>query len=153
MNRRLRPHGTHSQRPTQQGMALLEVLVSLLLFSFGILGLIGLQAKAVTLSVDADDRNRAALLANEVASWMWLNKTTVLDAATLTKYQTRANANATQTDFLGVAQNQLPGLPNGQLAVNAITTNSADITITWSSPQRAIGETSRLYTRVTLPPS
>lgn len=137
----------------QQGMALLEVLVSLLLFSFGILGLIGLQAKAVTLSVDADDRNRASLLANEIASVMWLNKTTVLDAATLAKWQTRVNASATQTDFPGIPQAQLLTLPDGQLTVTAITANSADITITWVSPQRATGETSRLYTRVTLPPS
>lgn len=152
MNRRLRPVGARSQRLTQHGVALLEVLVSLLLFSFGILGLIGLQAKAVTLSVDADDRNRAALLANEVATEMWLKKTTVLDAATLTKWKRRVNATYSLLDFPNVPASQSPSLPGGTLDVIPITANSADITITWASPQRATGEISRLYTRVTLPP-
>jgi type IV pilus assembly protein PilV len=53
---------------THRGMALIEVLVSLLLFSFGVLGLIGLEARSVNFSVDAEDRNRAALIANEITS-------------------------------------------------------------------------------------
>jgi type IV pilus assembly protein PilV len=53
-------------------MALIEALVSILIFSFGVLGLIGLQASAINFSVDAEDRNRAALFANEIASSMWL---------------------------------------------------------------------------------
>ena len=40
--------------------------------SVGLLGLIGLQARAVNFSVNAEDRNRAALFANDVASGMWL---------------------------------------------------------------------------------
>ena len=52
----------------QQGFALLEVLVSILIFSFGVLGLDRLQARAITLSTDAEDRNRAALLASDIAS-------------------------------------------------------------------------------------
>ena len=38
-----------SGAPRQQGFALLEVLVSILIFSFGVLGLVGLQARAISL--------------------------------------------------------------------------------------------------------
>ena len=38
------------RRRAQAGVALLEVLVSVLLFSLGLLGLIGLQARAISLS-------------------------------------------------------------------------------------------------------
>ena len=53
-----------------RGMTLVEVLVSLLIFSFGLLGLMGLQARALRFSIGAEDTNRAALLANEVAAQM-----------------------------------------------------------------------------------
>jgi type IV pilus assembly protein PilV len=58
-------------RKSQSGMTLIEVLVSVLIFSFGILGMVGLLARASQFSVDAEDRNRASLLANEIASAMW----------------------------------------------------------------------------------
>ena len=83
---------------------------------------------------------------------MWLKKTTVLDAATLTKWQRRVNATTALQDLPNVSVSQSPSLPNGQLTVTAVTANSADITLTWASPQRATGEISRLSTRVTLPP-
>ena len=125
----------------QAGVALLEVLVSLLLFSFGVLGLIGLQARAVSISTDAEDRNRAALLANDVASTMWLNKsTTAIDTNAGSAWQTR------------VADQSRGGLPNGVLTITAVTTNSADIKIAWKAPTRSAGDaSSALTTRVTLP--
>jgi type IV pilus assembly protein PilV len=43
---------------------LLEALIAILIFSFGILGLVGLQANAINLSTDAKYRADAALLAN-----------------------------------------------------------------------------------------
>jgi type IV pilus assembly protein PilV len=119
---------------------MIEVLVAILLFSFGILGLIGLQAYAISFSVDAEDRGRAALLANEIASTMWLNKSVTLDA---TGWSTRA------------ADPTKDGLPNGSVTVVAVagTTNSADITIQWQAPSHHASSDSpnRLTTRVTLP--
>lgn len=129
----------HRKR-AQVGVALLEVLVSLLLFSFGVLGLIGLQARAVTFSVDAEDRNRAALLANEIATTMWLNKSVTVVTGTGSPWQTR------------VSDPSKDGLPNGVVSVTAVSANSADITITWRPPQRASTDSSQLTTRVTLPP-
>lgn len=123
----------------QAGVALLEVLVSVLLFSLGILGLIGLQARAINFSTDAEDRNRAALLANDIASEMWLTKSVTIDTSKDSAWQKR------------VSSADKGGLPNGALEVTAASANSADIKITWQAPVRAAGEQSTLVTRVTLP--
>ncbi|MDQ0025750.1 type IV pilus assembly protein PilV [Variovorax paradoxus] len=123
----------------QTGVALLEVLVSVLLFSLGILGLIGLQTRAISFSSDAEDRNRAALLANDIASEMWLTKSVTIDTSKGSAWQTR------------VSSADKGGLPNGAVEVTAASAISADIKITWQAPARATGEQSTLVTRVTLP--
>jgi len=53
---------------------MLEALISILIFSFGILGLIGIQANAVGLSIDAKYRADAAYLANQIVSQMWVDR-------------------------------------------------------------------------------
>ena len=125
--------------PQQQGFALLEVLVSILIFSFGVLGLVGLQARAISLSTDAEDRNRAALLANDVASAMWLGKSVSVDTSAGSAWQKR------------VADQANGGLPNGAIAVTSEGTNSVDILITWKAPSHANESGSSFTTRVTLP--
>lgn len=131
-------------RASQSGVALIEVLVSILLFSLGILGLIGLQTRAITLSLDAEDRNRAALIANNIATTMWIQRTVSIDPdAGTPSWNTRAN------DL------QAGGLPDADIQITPNTAaNTADILITWRPPQRADGEQdSRLITRVALPPA
>ncbi len=132
-----------SPKRRQGGAMLIEVLVAVLLFSLGILGLLGLQARAMSFSIDAEDRNRAALLANDAASLMWLTKSVTLDAAVLTAWKAR------------VADAAASGLVNGAGSVAQVgTTNSADITIEWQAPARGTSTTSpksRLTTRVILP--
>jgi len=60
-------------RRAQSGVMLLEVLIALLIFSLGVLGLVGLQASAVKQSGQAKYRADATLLANELIGQMWLN--------------------------------------------------------------------------------
>lgn len=84
----------HKSPHTQRGMLLLEVLVAIVVFSFAILGLIGLQARAISFSVNADDSNRAALLANEMVATMWAQRT-VSNAdlsGQISTWQTRAQS-------------------------------------------------------------
>jgi len=129
----------------QRGVALIEALVSIVIFSFGVLGLIGLEASAINYSVDAEDRNRAALFASEIASTMWLNGTVSMTGTLATQYSTW------QTN---IANTALPtGLPNGNLVITptAGTTNSADIAITWIPQTDKTATTRTLTTRVILP--
>ena len=60
-------------RRAQSGVMLLEVLIALLIFSLGVLGLVGLQASAVKQSGQAKYRADATLLANELIGQMWLS--------------------------------------------------------------------------------
>lgn len=78
----------------EAGALLLESLIAILIFSFGLLGLVAIQARATQYSVDAEDRNRAALLANDIVSTMWAQQT--VDTGTLADeiaaWQTRVKA-------------------------------------------------------------
>ena len=78
---------THATQRRQRGFTLLEVMVSLLVFSFGVLGMVALQARAIQFSVDAEDRAKAAVIANEVITWMWAQRTLVVPAATITDFR------------------------------------------------------------------
>ncbi|HEX3915302.1 MAG TPA: prepilin-type N-terminal cleavage/methylation domain-containing protein [Steroidobacteraceae bacterium] len=126
---------------TQHGVALLECLMALLIFSVGLLGLLGLEARVMNISVDSEDRNRAAMFASEVASQMWLNNTV-------------APASADYTALLGnVADQTKGGVPGGVVTVTPVvgTTNAADINVTWQQTSDPAGNTSTLTTRVILP--
>jgi type IV pilus assembly protein PilV len=134
------------QRPriarTQGGIALLECLMALLIFSVGLLGLLGLEARVMNISVDSENRGRAALLASEIASQMWLNNTVTPGTADYTALLARV------TDQ---TQGGLPGgIPPSVVPV-AGTTNAADITITWQETSDPAATPSTLTTRVILP--
>ena len=121
----------------QSGMALLESLMALLIFSVGLLGLLGLEARVMNISTNSENRGRAAMIASEVASQMWLNNTVT-------------PATPDYTTLLANAGDQTKGgLPGGVVTVAQIgTTNAADITVTW---QEVTGPASQLTTRVILP--
>ncbi len=55
----------------QHGSVLLEALVAILIFSFGVLGLIGILASSIRATNDARYRAEAANLANAVIGDMW----------------------------------------------------------------------------------
>ncbi|HZQ60336.1 MAG TPA: pilus assembly protein PilV [Casimicrobiaceae bacterium] len=73
----------HSPRAGQQGSFLLEALIGILVFSFGVLGLVGLQAQSIRHINDAQYRGEAVYLAQSVLSKMWADDQTTLAA----KYQ------------------------------------------------------------------
>jgi len=56
---------------SQSGVMLIEALLAILIFSIGVLGIIGLQGSAVKVSSDAKYRSEAALLANDLIGRMW----------------------------------------------------------------------------------
>ncbi len=72
---------THSKR-AQQGSMLLEALISILIFSIGILAIIGLQATSIKLSGDAKYRLDASMLANQHIAMMWTDVGSATNAAT-----------------------------------------------------------------------
>jgi type IV pilus assembly protein PilV len=109
----------------QSGFMLLEVLVSILIFSLGVLALIGLQAKMTRAQTASKARADAGYLANELIGVIWS------DTAHLSSYSSTGCAGyARCKDWQNKVAASLPG------GVGAVTFTSAsnkiDITITWT---------------------
>jgi len=79
----------------QSGVMLIEALIAILIFSIGILGIVGLQSSAVKASTDAKYRSEAALLANELIGRMWAS-----DRTQATLQAAFASANSADPDDL-----------------------------------------------------
>jgi len=121
-------------RRRARGMTLIEVLCAIVIMTVGLLGLMALMARASQATQATDDSQRAAVLANEIASEMWLSGTVSLPADTVTAWNARV-ADATNM-----------GLPSGAGAIS-VANNVARITITWTPPD---GAPRRYFTNVRL---
>jgi type IV pilus assembly protein PilV len=65
---------TKFQRPSRQsGVMLLEALIAILIFSMGILAIVGMQATAIQDMGEAKYRTDAAFLSNQILAEMWGN--------------------------------------------------------------------------------
>lgn len=58
-------------KSTQRGVALLEALVSILLFSMGVLALVGLQSTMIKNTSDSQYRSEASYIAQQWVGVMW----------------------------------------------------------------------------------
>lgn len=145
-------HSSHSKRHAARpaarmklkGFMLLEVLCALLIFSIGILGIVGLQANATKQSSAAEYRSMAAMLASDLVSKMWLsNRTTTTLQAYYggTSGSGGAGYNTWRTTVTG------SGLPNAATYSPTVTfatvagggssgtsSSLATITICWTAP-------------------
>lgn len=121
---RTRPGGLHPE----SGIALIEALISVLLLSLGILGLIGLQGSMSANLTDAKYRAEASFLANQLLGQMWIDQTN------LAKYAI-SGSSCTQTynqcsDWLTKVGKELPG---GGASVT-LNGTAVTITVTWRTP-------------------
>ena len=73
----LRVPPMRAPRPDLQGGSLLlEAFIAILIFSMGILAIVGMQTSAIKSSSDAKYRSEASLLANELIGQMWVSNRT-----------------------------------------------------------------------------
>lgn len=136
----MRPtHNPH--RPAARGFTLIEVLVSLLVFSFGILGAVGMQAKVLQASTQNGDRGRASMLANEIIAEIWAQQAVTSLPAGYSAWVTMVN-----TPSMG-------GLPNGVGTVTLGPVNgvqTVSVSITWAEPSTPTTQ-NKFTTTVTVP--
>jgi type IV pilus assembly protein PilV len=127
-----------SARRAQGGSFLLEALISVLIVAFGILGIIGLQARVIQNVNDSSYRGEAVYLANSLMAQMWTS-----DPATLVaKFGTGAPAGTPYDEFKKMIGIRLPGgnLPGNDPLVAIVppaglnTGTSVTITIFWQPP-------------------
>jgi type IV pilus assembly protein PilV len=83
----MRPPLTRSKPlPSRQsGSYLLEALIAILIFAFGVLGLIGLLGSSIRVTNDARYRAEAATLANAMIADMWTTNAANIDTFTAAK--------------------------------------------------------------------
>ncbi|WP_431288610.1 type IV pilus modification PilV family protein [Roseateles chitinivorans] len=122
------------RRRRARGMTLIEIMCAIVVMTIGLLGLMSLMARASQATSSSDDSQRAAVLANEIATQMWLAGTITLPGQTVTDWNTRVGDPANM------------GLPNGVGTITAAN-NVARITIVWTPPN---GVARRYYTDVRL---
>ena len=135
----------------QRGSMLLEALIALLLFSMGILGLMGMQAIAVKNSADAKYRTEAAFLANQIIGQMWADNPVNLPAYAHNpttnancNFGGAASANANVTAWLGDASTRgtvtgsLPGATSALQQITIGAGNVVTVTVCWLGPQETV---------------
>lgn len=121
---------------------LLEALVSILIFSIGILAIIGLQAAAVSASTDAKYRSEASLLTSQLIGQMQASDRTVATLQTNFQGGAGCGANgAAYTAWLADVNATLPGVaanpPTVCIAAGATAGNVVAITVFWQLPSSA----------------
>jgi type IV pilus assembly protein PilV len=132
-------HSTPARRAA--GFALIEVLVAVLLFAIGILGLVGLQASMTQAQTDSKVRADAANLVDELAALMWTELGNKAVIANLADFNTSGCAgNARCGAWLSKVGKALPGGTLTDLSFNNATSTfdenhgSVTVTLTWKLP-------------------
>lgn len=130
-----------SRFSSQRGVFLLEALIAILIFSMGILALVGLQAASINSVVEAKYRVDASFYANRIISEMWVDRPNLASYAC--NPCTTSNGNDKTQRWVTVIQGDpsigLPGVTN---AVNqpTITVAGSTVTVTvrWQAPRATV---------------
>ena len=136
--------GTRFPAPTsERGVMLIEALVAILIFSIGILAVVGMQAVAIKDVTSAKYRSEAAFLVQELLSQMWTDNGNIgsyaYTGAGMPPLKIRAWVNKVQSQ-LPDGPNQLPvvTLTNPIPAAPAAPTGATVlITVKWRLPEEA----------------
>ena len=83
--------------PTQRGSSLLEVMVTVVILTFGLLGLAGLQARMQVSQMDAYQRSQALMLLDDMANRIGTNRSAAASYVTATPLGTGATCTTTTT--------------------------------------------------------
>ena len=131
------------------GSFLLEALIAVLIVALGILGLVGLQARAIQSSDESQYRSEAAFLANDLLGRMWTS-----NQANLVADYATASGGVPYTDFQAWVFARLPGAstvagnPDVTVAPRFLDpTMGYDVVITiwWHPPGDPVGYPDRRY--------
>jgi type IV pilus assembly protein PilV len=112
----------------QSGVSLIEVMVAMTIFSFGILGMLGMHARAISTLSDLRYRTDAALLTDSLINDIWVNRANIASYA----YAGSGTAPVIQPWLSQVAAT----LPNG-LGTVTVNGSAVQVTVTWQPPAAA----------------
>lgn len=124
----------------QHGSVILEALIAILIFSIGILALVGMQATSISNVADAKYRTDAGFLADQMIGNMWagrlLNASGVAtpDPAYACDAATPCSTVALTQAWASSVTSTLP-LGTGSIAVSG---TEVTVTLTWQPPKAAV---------------
>ena len=104
----------YSTEKNQQGSVLIEALISVLIFSMGILALVGLQTAMLKNTTDSKLRAEASFIAQQRLGEMWADPENL-------------------ANFV-VANQVVPTLPNGTRTVTVGANRVVTVTVGWQAP-------------------
>ena len=121
----------------QGGVALLEALIGILIFSIGILAVVGMQATAIRTVSDSKYRSEASFLANQLMSQLWTDAGNVSAYA----YPGSGAVPARLGNWVTQVNNRLPGASAVPpiITISSATANGAvvQIEVRWQLPEEA----------------
>lgn len=142
---------TRRRLKQQAGVMLLEALFGILLFSIGILALVGMQTNAAKQSVESKYRSDASLLATQLIGQLWSTDrllttlNTGYSSSNIVNGVCNTSCNADFNTWYNLVQTSLPGgVPPSVVYTTvtpggvASTTTKVTITIFWRSPDNVL---------------
>lgn len=84
---------------TQRGFSLLEIIITIAILAVGLLGLAGMQARALNAEADSFSRAQAMMLANEMADRMNANLTDVKASTTAATGYNQQSSGGVKVEF------------------------------------------------------
>jgi type IV pilus assembly protein PilV len=122
----------------QRGATLLEAMVGILIFSLGILALVGMQALAIKQVTDAKYRADASFFANQIIGELWVKRTDPNFVVNHNYTGTGAPPNSLENWVVSIEKG-LPGVTAGAnrptvTVVGAPNNWTVTVTVFWQPP-------------------
>lgn len=121
---------THTR---QQGFSIIEGLLAILIFSVGVLAMVGLQATSTKAITDVKFRIDASYLANEIIGQMWVD-----DHTTATLQNNYNTGGAKYLPWRTEVQSSLPNAATNPPTVSIDANNIATVTVFWTPPGSSV---------------
>lgn len=106
-------------KSAQQGVVLLEAMIAILIFSFAVLGIVGLQAAMIKNVSDSKYRAEAAHIAQQTIGQMWADPGRLAASGVAATFFSNPN---------------VANLPSGTLTVVPTAVEEYSVTVTWQQP-------------------
>ena len=147
-------------RRRARGFSMVEVLVAVVIFALGVLGLVQLQATAVKMSTDARQRAEATFLADQLLARMLISDRAVADSFNHRASGTTpcgpsgaASTNAMVTDWLAQVAATFPraDINEQQIVVTGSPPEEVTIRLCWKNGEDDAPHTMEVVNRVQWP--
>jgi type IV pilus assembly protein PilV len=131
----------------QRGSILIEGLIAVAIFSFGLIALMGMQAVSVKNSMHAQYRNEAGQLASQILSQIMVDQSNIASYAD-------GGASVAKAAWLEQVESLLP---NGGASITYVDTaanpRTVTVTLTWRALDEDVGSTHQFVTSASIMPA